>query len=335
MENRQPASSAHILIVDDSPRAHLLIETMLKAQGYTDLTSVESASEAFAVLGLQPGGEPCAIEFDLVLMDLLMPEIDGLEACRRIKSSPQFADVPVIMVTAEDSAESLREAFDAGAVDYVKKPVNRVELMARVKSALRLKQETDCRKARELELVVLTEKLRKLSNVDGLTGIANRRNFDEELVRAWRRAQREGSPVALVIADIDHFKTFNDHYGHLAGDDCLRHVAQVLAQTVKRPFDLVARYGGEEFAVLLPDTPGPAAERLAEEMRKAVEDINTGNTHAGEVRRVTISAGVAVAVPKPGLQAAGLIAAADSCLYLAKREGRNRVRSATGEFSRV
>jgi diguanylate cyclase (GGDEF)-like protein len=230
-------------------------------------------------------------------MDLLMPEVDGLVACRRIKSSPGLADTPLIMVTAEDSAESVKEAFEAGAIDYVKKPVNRVELMARVKSALRLKQEMDCRKAREEELVVLTEKLRKLSIVDGLTGVANRRNFDDVLNRAWRRAQRESSSVALIIADIDHFKSFNDRYGHQTGDECLRRVAQVLAQSVKRPYDLVARYGGEEFAVLLPDTPGAAAERLAEEMRKAVESLDTGNIHAQDGRPVTISAGVASVIP--------------------------------------
>ncbi|MBZ5592934.1 MAG: diguanylate cyclase [Acidobacteriia bacterium] len=335
MENGEKASVHRILIVDDSPKARLLIESMLRIQGYNDLTSVESARQAFDVLGLQPGEEPGANDFDLILMDLLMPEVDGLEACRRIKSSPQFADLPLIMVTAEDSAESVKEAFDAGAIDYIKKPVNRVELMARVKSALRLKQETDCRKARELELVVLTEKLRKLSIVDGLTGIANRRNFDDEIARAWRRAQRESSSVALIIADIDHFKSFNDRYGHLAGDDCLRRVAEVLALSVKRPFDLVARYGGEEFAVLLPDTTEAGAEQVAEGMRKAVEGLNIANPHANATRRVTISAGVAAAVPNAGSQPAGLIAVADGCLYRAKREGRNRVRSATTEVSCV
>ena len=332
MVYQQAPTRQRILIVDDSPKARLLMETMLRGQGYSDLTSAESAGRAFELLGMRMMAEPQTAEFDLILMDLLMPEVDGLEACRRIKSSPRLADTPLIMVTAEDSAESVKEAFEAGAIDYVKKPVNRVELMARVKSALRLKQEMDCRKAREQELVVLTQKLRKLSIVDGLTGVANRRNFDDVLGRAWRRAQRESSSVALIIADIDHFKSFNDRYGHQTGDDCLRRVAQVLAQSVKRPYDLVARYGGEEFVVLLPDTPGAAAERLAEEMRKAVEALDTGNIHAQDGRRVTISAGVASVIPQAGSEPASLIAVADGCLYRAKREGRNRVIRAATEL---
>jgi diguanylate cyclase (GGDEF)-like protein len=325
VEQQASADATHILIVDDSLRARLLVETLLRAQGYKDLTSVDSARQAFLALNL--GDSPAAESagFDLILMDLLMPEMDGIQACQQIKANPRFLDVPIIMVTAEESTESLKEAFDAGAIDYVNKPVNRVELLARVKSALRLKQETDCRKAREVELVELTEQLRKLSVVDGLTGISNRRNFDEELTRIWRRAQRESGPVALVLIDIDHFKKYNDHYGYLAGDDCLRRVAQALQHTVRRPFDLVARYGGEEFAVVLPDTDVPGAERLAEEMRKAVELLDIAHAASTVSPRVTISSGVAAMFPAAGAQPEGLIAAADVCLYAAKTAGRNRV----------
>jgi diguanylate cyclase (GGDEF)-like protein len=184
-------------------------------------------------------------------------------------------------------------------------------------------------------LVDLTERLRRLSTSDGLTGIANRRNFDEELARVWRRAQRQASPVALCLVDIDHFKRFNDHYGHLAGDDCLRRVAQALQTSLKRPFDLVARYGGEEFAVLLPETHFEGAELLAEEMRKAIESLDIANVRSDESRRITISCGVAIITPREGAEPASLIAAADTCLYRAKREGRNRVVSAAKEFSCV
>jgi len=334
MERQPSADAQHILIVDDSLKARLLIETMLRAQGYKDLTSVDSARQAFLTLSV---GEPPVVEsrgFDLILMDLMMPEIDGIQACHQIKSDLQFLDVPIIMVTAEESTESLKEAFDAGAIDYVNKPVNRVELAARVKSALRLKHETDRRKAREFELLELTEQLRKLSVVDGLTGIANRRNFDEELARIWRRAQRESAPVSLVLIDIDHFKKYNDHYGHLAGDDCLRRVAQALQQTVKRPFDLVARYGGEEFAVVLPDTGVRGSERLAEEMRKAVELLGIPHAGSSASSRVTISSGVAAMAPESGAPPEILIAAADACLYEAKLAGRNRVVIATHDDPR-
>jgi len=335
MERQESADAQRILIVDDSLKARMLIETMLRAQGYKDLTSVDSARQAFLALS---AGEPPSAEcdgFDLILMDFMMPEIDGIQACHQIKSDPRFLDVPIIMVTAEESTESLKEAFDAGAIDYVNKPVNRVELGARVKSALRLKHETDQRKAREFELLELTEQLRKLSVVDGLTGIANRRNFDEELARIWRRAQREAAPVSLVLIDIDHFKKYNDHYGHLAGDDCLRRVAQALQHAVKRPFDLVARYGGEEFAVVLPDTGVVGAKRLAEKMRKAVERLDIAHAASTVSRRVTISSGLAAMAPEAAARPEILIAAADACLYEAKLAGRNRVAIATHDDPRL
>lgn len=324
MDCPDSANAQRILIVDDSPRSRLLVETALRAQGHDCLRSVESAEAAFQALGidLECGADPPG--FDLILMDLMMPGVDGIEACRRIKSSERFTDLPVIMVTAEDSSESLQTAFEAGAMDYVKKPVNRVELAARVKSALRLKQETDRRKARERELMELTEKLRQLSDMDSLTELSNRRSFDQELARLWRRSQREGGPIALVMIDIDHFKCYNDEYGHVAGDECLRRVADVLRTTVRRPFDLVARYGGEEFVVLLPDTHGAGAEVVAEEMRASVEALGIPHCRSWD-DRVTISCGVAAAERVDGLDPASLVAAADRRLYQAKHAGRNRV----------
>lgn len=330
MDRPGSANTQRILIVDDSARARLLIETALRAQGHSHFTSVESAQAAFRALGMdsEPLSDPP--EFDLILMDLLMPEIDGIEACRQIKSCQRYTDIPLIMVTAEESPECLKAAFEAGAMDYVRKPVNRVELAARVQSALRLKQEMDCRKAHERELVELTEKLRQLSHVDGLTELANRRHFDEELARAWRRAQRQNGSIALVMIDIDHFKCYNDEYGHLAGDECLRRIADVLRTATRRPFDLVARYGGEEFAVLLPDTGGAGADVVAEQMRAAVE-----SSHIPHCRSwpgcMTISCGVAAAARVSDLEPAGLIAMADRRLYEAKHAGRNRVVGAAEE----
>ena len=324
MDQPDSANAQRILIVDDSARSRLLVETALRAQGHDCLRSVESAEAAFQALGIGSENVSDAPEFDLILMDLLMPEVDGIETCRHIKSCGRFADVPVIMVTAEDSPDSLKAAFEAGAMDYVKKPVNRVELAARVQSALRLKRETDCRKARERELVELTEKLRRLSSVDSLTEVANRRHFDEELARMWRRAQREGGAIGIVMIDIDHFKCYNDEYGHVAGDECLRRVAEALQKVVKRPFDLVARYGGEEFAVLLPDTRGAGADLVAENMRAAVEALAIPHCHSWD-ERVTISCGVAAVEQVNDLEPASLVAEADRRLYQAKQSGRNRV----------
>ena len=269
MEDQDLSGQPRILFVDDSAKSRLLIESALLGGGYDRLQSADSAPQAFEKLNLNEAGRPP--EFDLILMDFLMPEIDGIEACRRIKADARFTDVPIIMVTAEESPDSLKEAFEAGAIDYVTKPINRIEMLARVKSALRLKQETDCRKERERQLMELNQKLERLSAIDGLTGIANRRQFDEALNRLWRRALRESSPISLIMIDIDHFKSYNDTYGHLAGDDCLRVVAQALSQTVKRPFDLVSRYGGEEFAVILPDTNREGAMLMAHEMRRLGE----------------------------------------------------------------
>ncbi len=322
MNRPELATEQRILIVDDSARSRLLLEAALRTQGYTELKSVDSAQAAYRELGLE--AEASGRAYDLILMDLLMPDVDGIEACLRIKSTTGFADVPVIMVTAEDAPECLKAAFDAGATDYVKKPVSRVELAARVKSALRLKQETECRQQRERELVELTEKLRELSHIDGLTEVANRRAFENELERTWRRAQREGGEIALILVDIDHFKSFNDRYGHPAGDDCLRRVAATLRSLVKRPFDLVARYGGEEFAILLPGTHAVGAGLLAEEMRCAVEAM--GVLHAGAPRgRVTISCGVAAVAHRDGFNPADLVWMADRHLYDAKHAGRNCV----------
>jgi len=263
LEAEHAAPAMRILVVDDDDDIRFLLARVLKNAGYTELRVAGSAREAFELLD-GVGMDAPARDFDLILMDFTMPEIDGMEATRRLKANARFRDLPIIMVTARTEPEILTEAFDAGAMDYVTKPLNRPELIARVRSALRLKQEMDRRKARERELMVVTaqleaanERLQFLSTSDALTGVANRRSFDEYIDNEWKRAARDAAPLSLIMIDIDSFKAFNDLYGHPAGDECLRRVAGALAGVVNRPADRLARYVLQEFVIILPNTLPP------------------------------------------------------------------------------
>ena len=226
----------------------------------------------------------------------------------------------------------IEEAFAAGATDYIPKPLNKVELLARIHNALALKREMDRRKQREKELLEVTRqleeanrKLERLTTQDDLTGIANRRHFNRYLAREWARAVRERQGLALILIDIDSFKPYNDHYGHPAGDEVSIKVARILQQTAKRPTDLVARYGGEEFAVVLPHTSLEGAAIVAEQMRELVAGLKIEHQYARAEKHITISAGVAATLPEKTQDARVLLQAADEALYEAKRSGGNKV----------
>ena len=319
-----------ILVVDDSIDCILLIETYLKAKGLGTILTAGSVKEAMNFLVLEHG-EYNQDEIDLILMDVVMPGIDGIEACRLIKEIEHYKDLPIIMVTADTDAGQLQMAFDAGAIDYIKKPLNKTELLSRVSSALRLKKEIDKRKSRENELVEVmhqleeaNQKLQRLSLIDGLTGIANRRFFDDALSKEWRRAKRDHRSIALVILDIDFFKNINDTYGHLTGDDCLRQIAQAINGVSKRVGDLAARYGGEEFVVILPSTDKTGGLLIGERLRSAIKELRIPNSGSAISDIVTVSVGIAAIVPadqNPEM----LVDMADQALFKAKTEGRNRV----------
>jgi len=269
---------------------------------------------------------------ELVLMDIRMPEMDGIEACRRLKADPRFHDLPVLMVTAQPEDDELQVAFEAGASDYIRKPVHRAVLLTRVEAALRLQRELERGRARERDLLEaqrLLERananLHRLANLDALTGIANRRQFDYTFDEEWRRAFREDQPLALLILDIDCFKSYNDTYGHQAGDACLKAIAQVLQAAVKRAGDLAARYGGEEFAVILPWTDGPGALTVAEQLRLAIEELRIPHEASPLGGQVTVSVGAATAFPRARGSRQDLVASADRALYRAKSGGRNCV----------
>lgn len=249
---------------------------------------------------------------DLVLLDVVMPDMDGFEVLHQLRRNPDLADTPVIFVTAHGGDEIETQCLQAGAVDFISKPINPNVVRARVKTHLTLKFQSDL--------------LRNLAFLDGLTGVSNRRQFDERLPVEWGRAQRNHSPLTLVLLDVDSFKAFNDHYGHQAGDDCLRQIAAVLKAELRRPTDFVGRYGGEEFVCLLPDIGLADGITMAQRMLDAVRRLAIPHHFSDADSVVTVSLGVA---SREGVATEGaahqLLALADAQLYQAKHEGRARV----------
>ncbi|MGV1099644.1 GGDEF domain-containing response regulator [Thiovibrio sp. JS02] len=324
-----------ILIVDDTPVNLMLLEEMLQEEGYAPIHCVRSGEDALALLAEAARVEAAPERIDLILMDVMMPGMDGIETCRRLKAQEHSRDIPVIMVTVRDDEEALAQAFAIGAIDYIVKPVREVELLARVRSALKLKEEIERRKERERELVELARqldtinrRLMRLVQIDDLTEIGNRRYFEEILIKEWNRARRDGVPLSLIMIDVDDFKAFSERYGQRKGDECLQLVAGALSCVLKRAGDTVVRYGGEEFAVILPNTANDGALAVAGEFRKNVAALNIRHEGGENGGLLTVSIGLATASPARCSDMQGLLAAADGALYLARSEGRNRIKIA-------
>lgn len=319
-----------ILIVDDSMVSRIFISDLLNEIGHSDLILCDSVEDAYQAIGFNEA-DTTTTDLDLVLLDINLPGKSGIDACREFSEHELFCDVPIIIISGIDYLEGLEAAFSAGATDFITKPPSHTELLARVRSALRLKAEMNQRKAREEDLTVLNARLaeanrelERLSTTDSLTGLANRRSFNEFLSREWLRGQREEQPFSVVMIDIDHFKRYNDHYGHLEGDICLQKVAWALQGALCRPGDLLARYGGEEFVAILPHTDSKGAVELAENFHERIQEMKLPHADSPISSCLTISIGVASIIPDQSLSASQVVAMADRALYQAKQAGRNQ-----------
>ena len=296
-----PHDQPTLLVVDDEP---VNVQVMLQIFGADFRVLI--ATNGVQALTLCHDKLP-----DLVLLDIMMPEMDGFEVCAQLKADATTRSIPIIFVTAHNSVLQETRGLAAGAVDFISKPVNPAVVLARVRTHLTLKLQSDL--------------MRQLVFLDGLTGVFNRRYFDRQLAMEIGRAQRNQSPLALIMLDVDFFKLYNDRHGHLAGDNCLRQIALTLKEHLRRPADLVARYGGEEFACILPDTRFEEAMSLAGELEKRVLEKNIPHGASTAAPSVTISLGVAGLGAHTKTDAIALLTVADAQLYKAKHAGRAQV----------
>lgn len=294
------AKRGRILIVDDAMENIQILHHAL--QDEHDVLFAMSGAKALHIAQTQLP--------DLILLDAVMPEMDGYAVCAALRSDPVTRAIPIIFVTALKTPEDETRALDAGAADFISKPVNAAVVRARVRTQLTVKRQSDA--------------LRELTLTDGLTGVANRRAFDEVLEAEWRRCARAHVPMALIMVDLDHFKHFNDAYGHQEGDACLQRASAAMQRAAMRPQDLVARYGGEEFAILLPHLDLAGAEGVARKVLEEIALLDIAHARSSTGTRVTVSMGVASIAPNEQDDPGMLVKSADALMYQAKAGGRNR-----------
>ncbi len=296
-----PDQPATILVIDDSVSNIRVLSALLQDKG--EVLFATSGPEGIEIARLR---RP-----HLILLDVEMPEMDGYEVCRRLKADPNTVDCAVVFITAHTSPEYEVRALEAGAVDFIGKPFNPPVVRARVHTQLTMRLQA--------------EMLQQLARRDGLTGLYNRRYFDEVIESEWRRHQRKATTLGLALIDIDHFKEFNDHYGHLEGDACLQQVANAICVNTRRPGELVARYGGEEFVVVLPNLENNDLGKYGDWLLQKIRQLAIPHAYSKVTDIVTISIGLAGMVPEASGKHIDLIALADYALYRAKGSGRNRL----------
>ncbi|WP_342608349.1 diguanylate cyclase [Vibrio tritonius] len=295
-EGRKPV----LLVVDDQPINIRAINEVFK-----DECDVLMATNGRSALQIAREQRP-----DLILLDIIMPEMDGYQVCQQLSLDSITADIPVIFVTAETEVNVEARGFEVGAVDFITKPFNPLIVRARVMNHLILKIQMDI--------------MKDMALIDGLTGLPNRRRFDQALLGDWNLCQREQKNVALLMIDVDYFKRYNDSYGHLAGDECLKSIARALQTSVRRTSDSSCRYGGEEFACLLPFTDHEGAVLCAENIINEVKNLNIEHKTSDVSSFVTVSIGIAVRTPTLDVQVEQLVKEADEALYTSKQTGRNK-----------
>ncbi|AVB24881.1 PleD family two-component system response regulator [Pseudomonas syringae pv. syringae] len=317
-------NSAMVLLVDD--------QAMIGEAVRRGLAGHESIDFHFCADPHQAIAQAVQIKPTVILQDLVMPGLDGLTLVREYRSNPLTRDIPIIVLSTKEDPLIKSAAFTAGANDYLVKLPDNIELVARIRyhsrSYMTLLQRDEAYRALRVSQQQLLDTnlvLQRLMNSDGLTGLSNRRHFDEYLELEWRRAIREQSQLSLLMIDVDYFKPYNDNFGHLEGDEALRQVAKAIRNSCSRPSDLPARYGGEEFAMVLPNTSPGGARLLAEKLRQSVSGMNIPHIAPAPGSSLTVSIGVATMTPQLGMPSRQLILDADKGLYQAKNNGRNQI----------
>jgi two-component system chemotaxis family response regulator WspR len=322
--NTTDENAAMVLLVDD--------QAMIGEAVRRGLANEENIDFHFCADPHQAIAQAIQIKPTVILQDLVMPGLDGLTLVREYRNNPATRDIPIIVLSTKEDPLIKSAAFAAGANDYLVKLPDTIELVARIRyhsrSYMTLLQRDEAYRALRVSQQQLLDTnlvLQRLMNSDGLTGLSNRRHFDEYLELEWRRAIREQSQLSLMMIDVDYFKAYNDNFGHLEGDEALRQVAKAIRGSCSRPSDLPARYGGEEFALVLPNTSPGGARLLAEKLRQTVASMNIPHIAPGEGASLTISIGLSTVVPQVGSHSRQLIQSADQGLYAAKHNGRNQV----------
>ena len=305
-------NSANILVVDDDPVNCQVIENFLLLHGYA-VTSLNSAAAALALL-------QASLDYDVLILDIMMPGISGYDLCRKLRRKYSPLELPILMLTAQNLPRNSFQGFEAGANDYLSKPFEKQEILARVGTLSLLKKIGRDLAASHHEKM----ELEHISTLDELTGILNRRAFNFYMNREWQQAAQNGAPLAVIMLDIDHFKKFNDTYGHLAGDHCLKQVAGALTSALPGSADVLARYGGEEFVIALPNSNHHQAKSVAQSIHRNIQALSIPHTRSETAAKLTVSMGIALSVPTDSQSVTHLLDAADKALYMAKQQGRDQ-----------